>query len=93
MSIREAIAEDYPDLLVLDPEYFDDAIIGLVQRIGLDVVCYDKDKVLELLCVKEGMTYEDAIEHFDFNIIGSWVGDTTPVFLSRPDTLWEVQKS
>ena len=87
MSIRQAIAEDYPDLLVLDPEYFDDAIIGLVQRIGLDVVCYDKDKVLELLCVKEGMTYEDAIEHFDFNIIGSWVGDTTPVFLSKPDTL------
>lgn len=87
MNIREAIAEDYPDLLVLDPEYFDDAIIGLVQRIGLDVICYDKDKVIELLCVKEGMTYEDAIEHFDFNIIGSWVGETTPVFLSKPNIL------
>lgn len=82
MSLRETIAEDYPDLLVLEPEYFDDAIIGLAQRIGMDVVCYDKEKVLELLCVKEGMTYEDAIEHFEFNIIGSWVGDTTPVFLS-----------
>ena len=87
MSIRQAIAEDYPDLLVLDPEYFDEAIIGLVQRIGLDVICYDKDKVIELLCVKEGMTYEDAIEHFDFNIIGSWVGETTPVFLSKPEIL------
>jgi hypothetical protein len=87
MSIRQAIAEDYPDLLVLDPEYFDEAIIGLVQRIGLDVICYDKDKVIELLCVKEGMTYEDAIEHFEFNIIGSWVGDTTPVFLSKPEIL------
>lgn len=87
MSIRQAIAEDYPDLLVLDPEYFDEAIIGLVQRIGLDVICYDKDKVIELLCVKEGMTYEDAIEHFEFNIIGSWVGETTPVFLSKPEIL------
>jgi hypothetical protein len=87
MSIRQAIAEDYPDLLVLDPEYFDEAIIGLVQRIGLDVICYDKDKVIELLCVKEGMTYEDAIEHFDFNIIGSWVGETTPVFFSKPEIL------
>lgn len=82
MSLREMIAEDYPDLLVLEPEYFDEAIVGLAQRIGMDVVCYDKEKVLELLCVKEGMTYEDAIEHFDYNIIGSWVGDTTPVFLS-----------
>ena len=87
MSIRQAIAEDYPDLMVLDPEYFDEAIIGLVQRINLDVVCYDKDKVIELLCVKEGMTYEDAIEHFEFNIIGSWVGETTPVFLSKPEIL------
>lgn len=82
MKIRDQIAENYPDLLVLDPEYFDDAIVGLVQRIGMDVICYDKEKVLELLCVKEGMSYEDAIEHFEYNIIGSWVGDTTPVFLS-----------
>jgi len=87
MNIRDAIAEDHPELMVLDPEYFDEAIIGLVQRINLDVVCYDKDKVIELLCVKEGMTYEDAIEHFEFNIIGSWVGETTPVFLSKPEIL------
>jgi len=82
VTLREQIAQDYPDLLVLEPDYFDGAIIGLVQRIGMDVVCYDKEKVLELLCVKEEMTYEDAIEHFEYNIIGSWVGDTTPVFLS-----------
>ena len=82
MTLREQIAEDYPDLLVLEPDYFDTAIIGLAQRIGMDVICYDKEKVLELLCVKEEMTYEDAIEHFEFNIIGSWVGETTPVFLS-----------
>lgn len=82
MTLREQIAEDYPDLLVLEPDYFDEAIVGLAQRIGMDVICYDKEKVLELLCVKEEMTYEDAIEHFEYNIIGSWVGDTTPVFLS-----------
>lgn len=82
MTIRDQIAEDYPDLLVLDPEYFDDAIVGLVQRIGMDVICYDKEKVLELLCVKEGMSYEDAVEYFEYNMIGSWVGDSTPVFLS-----------
>jgi hypothetical protein len=82
VTLREQIAQDYPDLLVLEPDYFDSAIIGLAQRIGMDVICYDKEKVLELLCVKEEMTYEDAIEHFEYNIIGSWVGDTTPVFLS-----------
>ena len=82
MSIRETIAEDYPDLLVLEPNYFDKAIIGMVQRIGLDAICYDKDKVLDILMEEEGMSYEDALEHFEYNIIGSWVGDSTPLFLS-----------
>ena len=82
MSIRETIAEDYPDLLVLEPNYFDKAIIGMAQRIGMDAICYDKDKVIEILMQEEGMSFEDAVEHFDYNIIGSWVGDSTPVFLS-----------
>ena len=82
MSIRETIAEDYPDLLVLEPNYFDKAIIGMVQRIGLDAICYDRDKVIEILMEEEGMSFEDAIEHFEYNIIGSWVGDSTPLFLS-----------
>mgnify|MGYP003327860834 FL=1 len=82
MSIRETIAEDYPDLLVLEPNYFDKAIIGMVQRIGLDAICYDRDKVLEILMEEEGMSFEDAVEHFEYNIIGSWVGDSTPLFLS-----------
>jgi hypothetical protein len=85
MNIRETIAEDYPDLLVLEPSYFDAAIVGLAQRIGLDVICYDKDKVIDILMQEEEMSYEDAIEHFDYNIIGSWVGEATPVFLSRTE--------
>ena len=82
MNIREQIAEDYPDLLVLEPSYFDAAIVGLAQRIGMDTICYDKEKVLEILMKEEEMSYEDAVEHFEYNIIGSWVGNSTPVFLS-----------
>jgi len=67
---------------VLEPAYFDKAIIGMVQRIGLDAICYDRDKVLEILMEEEGMSFEDAVEHFEYNIIGSWVGDSTPLFLS-----------
>ena len=29
----------------------------------------------------EDMTHEDAIEYFEFNVIGTWVGDNTPVFI------------
>ena len=27
------------------------------------------------------MGYEDAIEHFDFNVIGAWLGEGTPIFI------------
>ena len=64
------------------PEEFDPAIRGIVSRIGQeDVICYDKTKILEIL-MEGGMDEEDAIEHFEYNIIGSYVGDKTPCFIS-----------
>jgi hypothetical protein len=81
MSKREEIAEDYPDLLVMDPEYLDEAIIGVATRIGLEAVCYDTEKVIELLMKHDGMDYEEAMEYMEFNMKGAWVGETTPVFL------------
>lgn len=29
---------------------------------------------------RDGMSLEDAEEFFEFNVIGSWVGDGTPCF-------------
>ena len=61
-------------------EGLEDALIGYVTRIGMDIVpLYDRTKVIEIL-MSEDMTEEDAIEHFDYNIIGSYVGEGTPAF-------------
>jgi hypothetical protein len=75
------ISEEYPDLLKADG--FDEAIIGVVQRIGVQAICYDEDKVLEILMERDGMTLIEAMEYFDFNIAGAWVGESTPFFLQR----------
>jgi hypothetical protein len=75
------ISEEYPELLKADG--LDDAIIGVVQRMGIQAICYDEDKVLEILMERDGMTLEEAIEYFDFNIAGAWVGESTPFFLQR----------
>ena len=64
------------------PEQFDDAIMGVSQRIGWEnCIVYDAKKIIEIL--NEDMSEQDALDHFDFNIAGSYVGDTTPVFLWR----------
>jgi hypothetical protein len=77
------ISEEYPDLLKADG--FDEAIIGVVQRMGIQAICYDQDKVIDTLMEKDGMTYEEAVEYFDFNIAGAWVGESTPFFLQKMD--------
>jgi hypothetical protein len=75
------ISEEYPELLTADG--FDDAIIGVVQRMGESAICYDEDKVIEILMDRDEMTYEEAVEYFDFNIAGAWVGEFTPFFLKK----------
>ena len=75
------ISEMYPELLKADG--FDEAIIGVVERIGVQAICYDQDKVIEILM--RDMSEEEAIEYFEFNIAGAWVGESTPFFLQKMD--------
>lgn len=80
-GLREKIAELVEDALFLDPAHFDEAIIGIADRFGMpSVVAYDRDKVIEILARE--MEWDDAVEWFEFNTIGAWVGETTPVFVS-----------
>ena len=32
------------------------------------------------------MTHEEAVEYFDFNIIGAWMGDQTPILMELVPT-------
>jgi hypothetical protein len=43
------------------------------------IVAYDYRKVIEIFA--EDMEYEEAVEYFDFNVIGAWVGEGTPIFI------------
>jgi hypothetical protein len=76
----DRLAEEYPDLMRMDG--FDDAILGVVERIGLQTVCYDLNKVIAIL-MEQGMDEQDAWDWYQFNMVGAWVGEATPVFLER----------
>jgi len=63
---------------------YDDCILGIAERCSKPLlVVYDTEKILEKLIDRDGMTYEEAREFFDFNIAGAWVGEGTPLFLTR----------
>ena len=60
---------------------FDDCICGIVERFGMDsVLLYDTDTMIEKMMTKDNMDYEEAVEYFDFNIKGAWMGEGTPCF-------------
>jgi hypothetical protein len=78
----EAWAEDAEVELVFY-DGMDDAIVGIGQRFTTYFLVYDVEKVIEQLVTRDGMDHDDAREYFEFNIVGGWVGDGTPCFLSR----------
>jgi hypothetical protein len=81
--LTEHLAETNPDALTCDGH--ENALIGIAHRFGLEpLACYSIDQILTNL-ERDGMTREEAQEFFDFNIIGAWVGDGTPIFLWTPE--------
>lgn len=81
MTLRERVAEVDPEALLADG--FDEACIGICYRASQPpVVAYSREKCIEIL-MDQGLSWEDAEEHFEFNVVGAWVGDHTPVFIAQ----------
>ena len=79
--LLDLIEEHIPQALKADG--FDDAILGVASRCGMnDLVAYDTNKIINILMERDGMTYEEAQEFFDFNIIGAYMGENTPIFIT-----------
>jgi|TARA_R110000824_G_scaffold66566_1_gene172670 hypothetical protein len=61
---------------------FEEAFVGIVRSCGEEPkACYDYDKCIEVLISRDKMSYEEAIDFFEFNVIGAYVGEHTPAFL------------
>tara|TARA_R100000995_G_C3460308_1_gene112773 strand:+ start:212 stop:466 length:255 start_codon:yes stop_codon:yes gene_type:complete len=67
---------DLLDEETLKADGFDDAVIGITRD---KILVYSIEKTIQILM--EDMSEIDAIEHLDYNILGSYVGDYTPIFI------------
>jgi len=71
---------------ILVADGLDEALVGLTcYQSGRSTVCavYDYERCVAVFR-KQGMTDDEAREWMDFNVVGAWVGDGTPVFLTKP---------
>ena len=60
---------------------FEEALIGHTQ--GPNVVAvYEYGVCINILMERDGMDVMEAVEYMDLNVIGSYAGDKTPIFVS-----------
>jgi hypothetical protein len=78
-EILDYLADNSPDSMTADG--LDTALIGWTYGTRCLAV-YDSRKVIDLLVSRDGMTYEEAEEYFDFNIAGAYMGVFTPIFIT-----------
>ena len=81
----DRVAEMLPSVDLLQADGFDDAIIGYAE-VWTDkgqsiVMAYDRDKCIDVL-MEDGMDRDEAVEYFEFNVVGAYVGEMTPCFVT-----------
>lgn len=85
MEKLQRILEMYPDEEFLSADGFDDAIIG-VDSLSMRLI-YSVEKCIECL-MKDGMSDEEAIEYFEYNTRGAYVGEKTPIWCDEISDYW-----
>ena len=66
---------------VLYADGFEEAFIGYSWRFSDGpLATYDMDKCIEILM--RDMDHDGAWEFFEFNTLGAWAGERTPVFVT-----------
>lgn len=74
-QLKETIAEYNPEALFADGH--DHAIMGYSTKGN---VIYSANQIIDGL-INDGMTEEEAVEFFGFNIEGAYVGEYTPIYI------------
>jgi hypothetical protein len=76
--ILEQIIDRYPDESFLKADGFDEAIFG-VDEASMRLV-YSVSDCISILEFDQNMTRTEAIECFEFNVRGAYVGEKTPIW-------------
>jgi hypothetical protein len=81
---RQQIEDFFEDtgIKVLLMDGFDEACIGFSQRINEPMLAvYSYDMMLDLLMDRDGMELDVAEEYIEYNCVGAWIGEQTPIIV------------
>jgi hypothetical protein len=79
-DIQQALEEMDETTLLMDG--FDEAFIGWSRRINEPLLAvYSYDGLIKVCTERDGMDYEEAVEYVDYNVVGAWIGEQTPIIV------------
>lgn len=65
----------------LERDKFSSAVLGINARDN--TIVYSVDKIIEIFVLEDDMTAEEANEFFEYNVLGSHMGEGTPTYVSE----------
>tara|TARA_R110000764_G_scaffold8665_1_gene28721 strand:- start:3364 stop:3636 length:273 start_codon:yes stop_codon:yes gene_type:complete len=85
-NFNEKLQENFPEIWeegLLMADGFEDAFVGVGRQFTKPVAVYDREKCIEVLVARDGMSMEEAEEYFEYNVQGAYVGEDTPIFMEK----------
>jgi hypothetical protein len=89
MMTREEIEQWYPEQGIILHDGLDEALIGVTENGSVACACYGYERIMNILCRRDGMTWEEAVEYIEYNYNNAYIGDGTPVIVSGESELQE----
>jgi hypothetical protein len=77
---KELLMEILADYEALLADGFEDALIGYSNGTNT-VAVYDYMHCIRIL-MEDDMTYEEAMDYMEYNVVNSYVGEKTPIFIT-----------
>ena len=82
--IIEILTDENPDAIIYDG--MDDALIGiyrgdLARSDTVSKAVYSYVKFIEVYVERDGMSEEEPIEFFDYNVAGGYIGENQPYII------------
>ena len=81
----------YFDESVILADGFELAFLGCGYSYSGSYAIYNLGTCIEILMQRDDMSFDDAEEFIEYNVIGAFVGDRMPVFLVPMKELYEYQ--
>ncbi len=75
-ELKKTLGEHNPEAMLADG--FDDSLMGYSSD---GKAIYSVDQIVGTLVDRDGMTPDEAIEFFNFNIECAYVGEYTPIYM------------